>query len=771
MDVRGCAGTIGASSRCSFLAILVQVVMRLSCVVRIANHFCPAFEMMLPRPGCVPKVSDGWSAECESMLVHLQNGHAASALLVFRQADLSTTTLKCSFENYVALLSNASPRVDMKFMLCLMSELEKLVSFEGIQPAVYFARFSRWLVQELLAECATKFEQWERSPELAMDVQDGHASSMRVEKVQRELDLNLKGCLTSSRSFMNGDSVFITFPPTAAIGPHSLDAVVQSVWGPDPDDDEYWLVVKLAMTDSNHVPADVEGKTCRVDKVLSKATFRCQINALKYLCTPGNQMGPFNDIFLNSMHSPTGQEAELCKEQIAEGTFSDAADSQMWLNESQHKAASAALTQRLTLIQGPPGTGKTYCSVALVQSLVALKSRMNLKSKTEDSCSILACSGSNVAVDNLLNGFVKEDIQACRIGNRVRKDLENHSVEFIAKKQLGLSVGIRKLRKLEKKLLTDCSVVCATNVGAANGILEKMSFDTILMDEAAQATEPITLIPIVRAGVCRVILVGDHKQLPPTVLSKRAVSEGFSQSLFERLVAMQVQPYVLSIQYRMHPTIAAYPSKAFYDGRIRTGIAAEYRQPPKGFQWPSTEFPIAFCHVCGTEERRGNSYVNLAEGLKVESVLQALLQPGDLQQHDIGIISPYTSQVLNIKQRVQAITKGRRDGPVEVASIDGFQGREKEVIIVSTTRANKEGNLGFVKDFRRMNVTLTRAKRGIVVVGHGATLRSDTKGWGRWLQWIQSQTSGSRQHSRKRAAVWCKPGALHSLGVSKTVRH
>jgi superfamily I DNA and/or RNA helicase len=251
--------------------------------------------------------------------------------------------------------------------------------------------------------------------------------------------------------------------------------------------------------------------------------------------------------------------------------------------------------------------------------------------------------------------------------------------------------------------------VCATNVGAANGILEKMSFDTILMDEAAQATEPMTLIPIVRAGVCRVILVGDHKQLPPTVLSKRAVSEGFSQSLFERLVAMQVQPYVLSVQYRMHPAIAAYPSTVFYHGQIHSGIDAEDRQPPSGFQWPSMEVPIAFCHVPGSEEKRGNSYVNLAEGLKVESVLQALLQPGDLQQHDIGIISPYTSQVLNIKQRVQAITKGRRDGPVEVASIDGFQGREKEVIIVSTTRANKEGNLGFVKDFRRMNVTLTRA--------------------------------------------------------------
>jgi len=343
---------------------------------------------------------------------------------------------------------------------------------------------------------------------------------------------------------------------------------------------------------------------------------------------------------------------------------------------------------------------------------------------------------------------------------------------------LGSSLSIGKswkdakaLLKFEKQLLVSCSVVCATNVGAASGILEKVKFDTILMDEAAQATEPVTLIPIVRGGVRRVILVGDHKQLPPTVVSRGAALEGFRQSLFERLVAMHVPPYVLSIQYRMHPAIAAYPSKAFYDGRIRTGIESKHRQPPKGFQWPSTEFPIAFCHVPGTEEKRGNSYVNLAEVSRVESVLRALLQPGDLQQHDIGIISPYAGQVLNIKQRVQAIRKGRRDGPVEITSIDGFQGREKEVIIVSTTRANKEGNLGFVKDFRRMNVTLTRAKRGIVVVGHEATLQSDTKGWGRWLQWIQSQTSGSRQHSRKRAAVCCKPGAVHSLGVSKTVRH
>ena len=138
-DVRGRAETTVVSSRCSLLAILVQVVMRLACVVRIANHSCPPLQMMLSRPDCVAKVSEGWSVEFDSMLAHLQNGHAASALLVLRRADLSTAP-EFTFERYVALLSSASPRVDTDLMLCFMSELEKLVSFEGSHSAVYFAR-------------------------------------------------------------------------------------------------------------------------------------------------------------------------------------------------------------------------------------------------------------------------------------------------------------------------------------------------------------------------------------------------------------------------------------------------------------------------------------------------------------------------------------------------------------------------------------------------------------------------------------------------------
>ena len=143
------------------------------------------------------------------------------------------------------------------------------------------------------------------------------------------------------------------------------------------------------------------------------------------------------------------------------------------------------------------------------------------------------------------------------------------------------------------------------------------------------------------------------------------------------------------------------------------------------------EFPIAFCDVAnGYEEKCHNSYVNRAEVDKVQSLVRSLLDAGDLQGKDIGVISPYLAQVSDIKQRLNV--------RVEVASADAFQGKEKEVIIVSTTRANESGELGFVQDLRRMNVALTRAKRGIIVVGHETTLKSDKEGWRRWSFWRES---------------------------------
>ena len=202
----------------------------------------------------------------------------------------------------------------------------------------------------------------------------------------------------------------------------------------------------------------------------------------------------------------------------------------------------------------------------------------------------------------------------------------------------------------------------------------------------------------------------------------------------------------MNTQYRMHPAIAMYPSAAFYDGQLGAGINASDRPPPRGFNWPSRDFPVAFCNVTGTEQKHGNSYANLAQTSIIENVLLDLLRAGDLRQNDIGIISPYSCQVSHVRQRLRK--GGKFYFPlVEVASVDGFQGREKELIILSTTRANERGDLGFVKDLRRMNVALTRARRGIIVVGHGETLARDATGWGPWLRWFRQTSSAISPHA------------------------
>lgn len=702
---------------------------------------------MASQAGSGIRVSDRWSVEFETMMQHLRNGRAASALLALRNADLSDAPA-FPFDSYVALLSGVSPRADASLMLLFMSELEKLVGFQSPHSAVYFGRFSRWLLQELLAECVSNLEKQGRRPASALEDLDGCVSVLTAELGCEDLELKLWGGPRSAHGFAKGESIFVTFPHTAAVGQNSLDAVVQGSWGSDSGED-MCLLVKLSLPRADLT--QVAGRTCRADKVANAVGFHRALEALKWLATPENDMGPFNDIFVNSMHEPTGQEKRLCAEVITTNVVPAAIEGVQCglLNESQKSAVSAALRQRLTLIQGPPGTGKTHCSVHVVQSLVARQSTLDSNSP------ILVCAGSNVAVDNLLGGLIKEGINAVRIGpsRAVRPDVEAYSVECMAKRQLALSSesgdawkDAIALRKVENQILKGCDVVCATNVGAAGGILKKLTFDTVLMDEAAQSTEPVTLIPIVRGGVRRVILVGDHRQLRPTVICRMAAVEGLEKSLFDRLVDLGVRPHMLNIQYRMHPAIVTYPSKAFYDGQLGTGIDASDRPPPRGFNWPSRDFPIAFCNVTGTEHQHGNSYANAAETCQVESVLLGLLHAGDLQQNDIGIISPYSGQVSNIRQRLRG-TGANWFHLVEVASVDGFQGREKELIIVSTTRANEDGDLGFVKDLRRMNVTLTRARRGIIVVGHEGTLARDATGWGPWLRWIgRKRRAGKRRY-------------------------
>ena len=278
-----------------------------------------------------------------------------------------------------------------------------------------------------------------------------------------------------------------------------------------------------------------------------------------------------------------------------------------------------------------------------------------------------------------------------------------------------------------------------------------------------------------------------------------AARSGLSTSLFERLQACGLPPLLLNTQYRMHPEIAAWPSKQFYSRRLQSAVTPEQRPSPRGLAWPSADVPIAFVRVVGSELRRATdvtipgtrggeearadgfvgeaagagsrgdggekatSYANMEEASAIAAVAAALVANG-VAAADIGVLTPYSAQALQLRRALAAIeglqppvrsgSSGRagqrsgrgvaspesdgRDGSIEVSSVDGFQGREKEVILFSCVRSNDAGGVGFLSDARRLNVALTRARSGLVVVGNDATLRVDPN-WRAFLAHVEKR--------------------------------
>jgi hypothetical protein len=430
----------------------------------------------------------------------------------------------------------------------------------------------------------------------------------------------------------------------------------------------------------------------------------------------------------------------------------------MMLDDGQQEAISKAVSSRLSIIQGPPGTGKTHTAVHLLKAMIMM-----------GRGPILACAESNVAVDNLLEGLLDLGVNAIRFGRpvKVREHLreatldaqvaahpKRDEIEFIREENAAIKAKLsdlrgkekglahkdinrnfKEMRELEQRIVDEvlggAEVLCTTNIGAGHFTLANRRFSTVLIDEATQASEPSSLVPIVK-GCRQLILVGDHRQLPPTVISRVAEDGGLSIPLFERLLENGVEAHMLTTQYRMHPTIREFPSARFYDNRLKDGCSAADRPPAAGFLWPDWDKPVAFVPVHGAEisEETGSSRSNIDEAAAVISILNDLLLPGDLNPNDIGIISPYSGQVRLIGQMMPEDLEG-----VEVKSVDGYQGREKEIIILSTVRSNSDGNIGFLKDSRRLNVAMTRAKRGLIVVGDDRTLRHD-RTWSSWLDWV-----------------------------------
>ncbi|QLG72644.1 hypothetical protein HG535_0D03520 [Zygotorulaspora mrakii] len=407
------------------------------------------------------------------------------------------------------------------------------------------------------------------------------------------------------------------------------------------------------------------------------------------------------------------------------------------LNASQSYAVENALQKPLSLIQGPPGTGKTVTSATIVYHLSKLhKDR------------ILVCAPSNVAVDHLALKLRNLGLKVVRVTAKSREDVES-SVSDIAlhnlvgrssqgelKKLLKLKEDVGELslrdtkrfvklvKKAESEILKKADVVCCTCVGAGDKRLDT-KFSTVLIDESTQASEPECLIPIVK-GAKQIILVGDHQQLGPVILERKAGDAGLNQSLFERFISLGHVPIRLEVQYRMNPHLSELPSNMFYEGSLQNGVTIEQRTVKNSsFPWPIHDVPMMFWANYGREEisAKGTSYLNRIEAMNCEKVITRLFKDG-VKPEQIGVITPYEGQRAFILQYMQM--NGSLDKElyinVEVASVDAFQGREKDYTILSCVRANDQQVIGFLSDPRRLNVGLTRAKYGLVILGNPSAL-------------------------------------------------
>lgn len=414
------------------------------------------------------------------------------------------------------------------------------------------------------------------------------------------------------------------------------------------------------------------------------------------------------------------------------------------LNASQRLAVEGAVTNRLTLVQGPPGTGKTAVAIRILQHWARLAELD--AGQGENPQPILATSDSNIAVDNLVEGCAAVGLRVVRLGRpeAIRPELLRFCIDRPPSSynsggnNQGSGGNTAMAFKERMKALKRAQIICCTCIGSGGDILDAMTFDRVLVDEATQATEPAVLVPLTR-GCRQLVLVGDHCQLPPTVLSTRAEEEGHGVPLFSRMVACGVPPFMLDTQYRMHPCIAMFPSDLFYGGKLLNGVSAPERRPLAGFPWPREEFPVAFVPVKGTEVDDGVSKMNEAEAAAACDAVAALLAGGQCTASDIAVVTPYAAQARLIRRMTRRLTQNTGPPYIEVSSVDGFQGREKEAVVFSAVRSNDYGAIGFTSDWRRVNVSFTRARRALIVIGNDQTLRrGDPDTWMPWLAWADA---------------------------------
>ena len=266
-----------------------------------------------------------------------------------------------------------------------------------------------------------------------------------------------------------------------------------------------------------------------------------------------------------------------------------------------------------------------------------------------------------------------------------------------------------------RDIIETSAVILSTNSSAALESIARTKFDVAIIDEASQATIPSVLIPIAKAH--RFILAGDHKQLPPTIISDKA--QGLEKTLFEELI--RIYPFksqLLNIQYRMNSLLMKFPNSEFYNNNLKSDSSVDDIDINDIINSDDKEDAMLFIDTSNIDDigekhlKDSKSIINQLEADIAVKFANDYLKLG-LEETDIGIISPYADQVKIIQDRT----------PVEVKTVDGFQGREKEIIIISTVRSNEDGNIGFLRDLRRLNVAITRAKRKLIIIGNINTLK------------------------------------------------
>lgn len=421
-----------------------------------------------------------------------------------------------------------------------------------------------------------------------------------------------------------------------------------------------------------------------------------------------------------------------------------------WLNASQEKAVNEVLWAKdVAVVHGPPGTGKTTTLVEAIFETLRRESQ------------VLVCAQSNMAVDWISEKLVDRGINVLRIGNPTR--VNDKMLSFTYERRFeahpdypqlwSIRKAIRELRQQRKhadswhqkmdrlksratelelrirsSLFGEARVIASTLTGAANRVLEGEKYSTLFIDEAAQALEAACWIAIRKAG--RVILAGDHCQLPPTVKSIMALKGGLGKTLMEHIVENKPETVtLLKMQYRMNEQIMKFSSEWFYHGMVESAPTVSHRGI-LDYDTPMMWIDTAECD--GKEEFVGENFgrINRAEAELTLQTLQQYLEKIGKQRIleesiDVGIISPYRAQVQLLRKELRKREFFRPYRHLlTVNTVDGFQGQERDIILISLVRSNDGGDIGFLRDLRRMNVAITRARMKLIILGSSETMTS-----------------------------------------------